>query len=346
MNLNLKTIVKHVSNAVSAASGARAVADRVSTVSGCTALGNEYRRRYEQLQAMPEFCGMKTPEVSKQLGHLGRQQEELKRVSLRREIEENSPRIDRENKRELDAADLRIKGLEAIQESTQKALTAAETRTAEMQTRIDGLNRELSDARAAAADVVEKAKAAFRAVFEQEQDAAKEKAAAQALRQAQADQAVAGSDIELRIDGMSHQLQRLQDLESAERGKLQEAMQQLALATLRRHEIRLDIATKAMVDATVTGRCEIELLERFLPDHEVDQLRRRKMNATDFQVFGPHRFPAAAGLIRDNMLFGVERMVEAFAKEPDLGLLFGESGGATQTDTEVLSGHSPEPAVV
>ncbi|MBE0589039.1 MAG: hypothetical protein IH617_13460, partial [Hydrogenophaga sp.] len=249
----IKTIVKRVSNAVSAASGAKSLADRVSTVSGCTALGQEYRQRYEQLQAMPDFRGMKTPEASKEMGYIVLQQEELKRVSMRREIEEDSPRIDRENKRELDAADLRIKDLEAIQESTQKALTAAEVRTAEVQARIDGLSLEMSNARAAAADAVEQAKSAFRAVFEQEQDAAKEKAAAQALRQAQADHAVAGSEIELRIDGMSHQLRRLQDLESAERGKMQEAMQTLALAILRRHEIRQDIATKAMVDAMVAG---------------------------------------------------------------------------------------------
>jgi len=329
MNLNLKSIVKRVTNVIGAQgddSGYAAMADRVSTVSGCMALLQEYEDRYHELDSDKSgYWGSCPPEVSMRMGHLMKQMEEVRRVLLRRKIEEDMPRLDRGNKRELDAASRRVEAASTELGRAQGELEVVGTKARQAQTEVNQLSQELAELRTAAEKVTAEAETAFRAAFDLDQGTEVERKASDELRQARAAQAVAGADIELRLEGLRHRHSSLVAQEASWQAKVAALKAELADALLLRHEISSDMATRALIEAWAAGRAELETWRGFLPDVKHDGFLNAGRSGGGFLVFKASRIAGGAGLVHNGSFAGMDRMVAAFALEPDLPLLAGET---------------------
>lgn len=317
--MSLKSVSIRAANAVLAAAGSESA--RVATAAGCLSMLEEFQKQKDDLQAAPGFAGMQTEDTTLRLKALGYQEREIRRVLLRRKIEEESSRVDRDNKRELDAAEQEVKVLETERSRAAAALSDAEQKAGAVKDRINGLQMELDAVRVAAQANLDEVRAEFQSAFDGDGDEEKERAAAKALQQAQTSCGEAGAEIALRIEGLTHQHMRLTEAVETARAGFLHQRKKLAEAMFRRHEIRSDIATKAMADALLLGLTELDEEVSLLPSYNEVQLKEAAKQKLHF--YGEHRFPVGGDLIHGNALTGMDDLIAAFLREPDLDLLFG-----------------------
>lgn len=317
---------KRVAAVVNAAIASAPLAQRVATVSGCEGLLREFAELRQKLGAEPKgHAGGDTPAVRSRLEYLYLQEVEARRVKLRRTLEDDSIRLDQENKQELDAISLQIQGLEKACSVAEANLSNAEGKASDLQSRMDALSQELAHAREAASAEVEAAQTALRRVYEGDGGEEQESAAALALRRAQATRADAGVELELRIEGLAHRGEVLAGDVLAAQRKLHDLSQQLAAAKVTRYQVRIDMATRSLIEAMASGAAESQQLAHHLPSGVANAFMSISPRREKFHIYEERRFPAGVSLISGSTFVGLSDMVSALAAEPDLALLAGET---------------------
>lgn len=222
----------------------KAMAERVSTLSGCQALEQELTH---QRQALPQS--------SAQARQLRRKLEELQRIQKALAMEEDRPRVAALVKSDRDEA---TKGLKAAEDRLKTARDAATTAASDCATRsttIDQLNQQLATQRAQADDAVTAAEAEVREVITDGQQGAEAETLAFAkLKEAQLQRATAGEDLAARVREHEAELIRLEAAADSAAAQLQAAQDDVNRWRLTLARVECDQAAQLAVDAHLKMR--------------------------------------------------------------------------------------------
>lgn len=331
--MNLKSATARAANAILSIAGSESA--RVATVSGCLSLSEELQRQRDQLEASPLFGGMQTEDVARQIKNLNHRARELRRVLLRRTFEEDSPRVGRDNDRELNAVSQDVKRIEGEWSLAAKTLTDASNRSADVKSRIELLQTEFADAKAEAVKKLEQIQDSLRAAFNGDANEEKERAAAKDLHQARAACELAGAETAVRIEFLTEQMGKLQEAEQTARNAFDQQRKKLSEARIQRQKIRSDIATKALVDVLISGLMELD--DDLSKTTSIEQKQMRDAVVQALYFHGGHRLQAGESLIYSNKLTGMDDLIEAFRSEPDLDLLFGRKGMSATSGVSLVA---------
>lgn len=215
-----------------------AMADKAATLKGCGVL----------VSAL-ESALSATPTDRRAHRHIVRQLEEARRVLKGHVIEADRARMISVHKRDTDAARAAQSAADkAMAQAEAAAGAAAQARNA-MEERISPITTQLATERRAADAKVDAAREAFAKVMSGPADEAAEAASAKALRDAQTDRKDAGATLTLRLDSLTAELRRLEQVEQLAASARAAASTAVAEARAEAARVAFDIAAQGALDA-------------------------------------------------------------------------------------------------